>query len=919
MGEIGQARVVLTPGSGARAPRGEGYAAGAVFGVRVAGIPAKRVAALRFSRTWSLVDEVVRLDGQVAAEGARLADLLHELIGREVVAAGRRPELKPALVALRRDLFAGRRPRDRVWTPAIIEFLPRPVAGRISLWLDDLDRLTGARVEISGLLDRELAEKTAVLRDATRLFEFRQGLAQSSPDLSRRLDVWLDAPGDAAPARQTLLRLAKYLARAAMKTSPYVTFTASGLGRWSSAGISAVFADDLPTLGVAEADRVLVHAFWQWSAGQPGLRDSVVLRVNPTAVEEDGRVWFLGHRPAEPINSVPASASLRAVLDLIRSVPGATRGAVAEKLTSRDDAERVDHLLGVLIAGGLLEQRVPFSEQAADALPQLIGWLERAASGTGGDEPRALESLRAIAEAVDAYARQPDGGKRRWREGVELLAERMAPDARPPGPELPSRHLVHESYVLGGTVVSWPSASLRRVHDDMNRVRRFLAVFDLSLPLKIALADYFLLAYGPGGSVPFLTFYRRVHDMGSLADSVAGVSVRRFLSQRPRRTGQAGDLAGYGSRMARLGELRRTAWDFLHAAQEKTGEGNPVLPESLEELMASWPRFIRPTASISVYGQLMTTPEGPRLVVNYVGAGPRRGVGRIRHLLAIAGDRVPDPADREPVRGDTTLAEFRVDHGNNLDIHPRALPVIDYPLAGGDDAEETISPTGLRVEYDPDHELLVLRGPDGRAIRPVHLGLTFEVFLPPAQSFLIRAFGPNPTVMMAGWALRGGLKPPPSRAVEHAPRLTVGAVVLVRARWRMRAGEFPAPGKGEDPGVYLVRLALWLDGHGIPREFFARVLNVGEGDGDGVLGKSRKPVYVDVTNWFLLQDLVRVLDDPDRLMVLEEALPAMPDLPRYGEHGSRVTEYIFDLAATEPDTEPDTEAAVEDGGERDRA
>ena len=42
-------------------------------------------------------------------------------------------------------------------------------------------------------------------------------------------------------------------------------------------------------------------------------------------------------------------------------------------------------------------------------------------------------------------------------------------------------------------------------------------------------------------------------------------------------------------------------------------------------------------------------------------------------------------------------------------------------------------------------------------------------------------------------------------------------------------------------------------------------------------------------------------------MVLEEAVPAMPDVPRYGEHGSRVTEYIFDLAATE------------DSGERDRA
>ena len=81
-----------------------------------------------------------------------------------------------------------------------MEFLPGPVAGELSAWLDDLDRLARVRAGIPGLLDHELTEKTAVLRDATRLFEFRQGLAQSSPDLSERLDAWLDAPATAHPA-----------------------------------------------------------------------------------------------------------------------------------------------------------------------------------------------------------------------------------------------------------------------------------------------------------------------------------------------------------------------------------------------------------------------------------------------------------------------------------------------------------------------------------------------------------------------------------------------------------------------------------------------------------------------------------------------------------------------------------------------
>lgn len=901
--------MVMTPGSGARAPRGAGYAADTIFGVRVAGIPAERVAALRFRRTWSEVDEAVRLAGRVTAEGERLADVLHALIG-----AGRRPELKPALVALRRDLFAGRRPRARVLTPAIMDFLPGPVAGELSAWLDDLDRLARVRAGISGLLDHELTEKTAVLRDATRLFEFRQGLAQSSPDLSERLDAWLDAPDDRAPGRQTLLRLAKYLARAAMKTSPYATFAASGLGRWSPEGDAAAPARDLPAtgarrrrpgpapatddlrmVGVAEADRSVVYASWLRAARQPGLRDAVVLRVNPSAVEEDGRLWFLGHLLAEPINSLPASASLRAVLDVIRSDPGATYGAVAERLTFAGDAATVDRLLTTLIDGGLVERCPPFSDRTADALPRLIDWMARALPEPTGEPARLLASLRAIDAAVTAYALHPAERKRQWRADADRLAEKLAPAGTGAG----SPRLMHESYVLAGTAVRRPSASLRPMYDDLNHVRRFLALLDPSLPLKIALADYFLQVYGPAGSVPFLTFYRRIHDMDPQAGTGAERAVRRFLEVAPRPLGPgAGRVRDrYGPRVARLGELRRTFWKVLHAAQEKAGEGNPMPVAVLDELTASWPPFVPPATSISVYGQVMTAPDGPRLVVNGVVTGPRRGMGRIRHLLGVAGDQAADAG--EPVVVDPAFAEFRVSGGSNLDLRPRVSPVIDYPFTGGDDAEPGIPPTELLVEYDGDRELLVLRGPGGSPLRPLHLGLTSEVFLPPAQSLLVRGFGANPTVMMPGWVLRGGLRYPPASAVEYAPRLTVGAVVLARARWRMRAGEFPAPAKGEDRGVYLIRLARWLGERGIPRAFFARVMEDRYGYGTQGPIKSRKPLYVDVTNWFLLQDFVRALGHPDRLVVLEEALPALPDVPRYGEHGSRVTEYIFDLAATE--------------------
>jgi hypothetical protein len=866
---------------GAHAPRGEGYAAGPVFGVRVAGVPVECVRELRFTRTWGRVDEVLRLSGALLAEGAELADALHDVIG----SAG--PERKPALVGLRRDLFAGRRPTARVLSPEVMGALPESLARRITGWLGDHDRMTAARAELAGTLTAELAEKTEALREATRRIELRQGLAQSSPILSERLDRWLEE--GRPPGRQTTLRLARYLARAAMKTSPYATFTACGLGRWGPAGSAARFAGDLATVGVAEVDRSLVHACWHASLRRPGPRDGAEPRVNPTAVEEDGRVWFLGPPPAEPIRSVPASEPLRAVLAIIRSWPGATHRSIAAWLAGgRMTAAAADRLLTTLVDIGLVERRPPFHDQSADPLAGLVGWLEGVEADDAGD---LIEPLRAIGRAAAAYPAGAGEDGRRWRADVDRLAVETASRLGEPGGVLASARLIHESHVFPGPVVTLPGASLRRVHDDLDRIRPLLGLLDPSLPLKVAAADFFLRAYGPGASVPFLSFYRRVHDMGPLADTPAGRAVRRFLPREPRRG--HGDGRDYGDRVARLRELRRTAWEELFAAQEEAGEGGAVPVRLLRGLAESWPRFVRPPEALSVYGQLTGGPEGPRLVLNGVSSGPGRGVGRIRHLLGVAGI---GPGGEPVVRG-TALAEFRTDHRSNLNLRPRALRVIDYPFSRGD-AGPAPSPAGLRVEYDGERGLLALRDPGGAVIRPVHRGLTSEMYLPPAQSFLVRVFGANPTALLPGWALRGGLSLPPVAAVDHSPRLTIGTVVLMRARWRMRGGCLPVPGKGEDQGAYLVRLAGWLRDQGIPREFFARVMDV-RGDPGGVFGKSRKPVYVDVTNWFLLQDLVRAIGDPDRLVVLEEALPGVPDAPRYGDRGARVTEYIFDLLAEE--------------------
>ena len=161
---------------------------------------------------------------------------------------------------------------------------------------------------------------------------------------------------------------------------------------------------------------------------------------------------------------------------------------------------------------------------------------------------------------------------------------------------------------------------------------------------------------------------------------------------------------------------------------------------------------------------------------------------------------------------------------------------------------------------------------------------------------MIRVFGEPPIALPPGWprlAADAGGGPvragdPGTGAVRHQPRLALGSVVVARARWHMRAAEFPAPGKGEADTAYLIRVAGWLRLHQIPARFFARA-------GGRLTGKSRKPLYVDAASYLLLTSFARALPGPDDPVLLEEVLPGPADAPGYGEDGQRVTEYVFEI------------------------
>lgn len=862
-------------------PCGPGFGVAGVFGVRVCGTAVAELESLRCERSWALVEELTVQNRWLREEGEELSDLLHPAIGRCADGGA-----KPLLVALRRAVFQGRMPTARVWSgdrsDTARAALPGQLAKRIDQWARERARAEALEARLPQMLADDVAARTEALRRTAARDAFRLGLVLGSPDLTEAVGGWLDDPQALVPRPRSVWQLAKYLARATAKPSPYASFTFSGLGGWSESDREP---EEIRWHGVIELARPATLALWHGLADRTELRDRVRLRVNPSTRPGDGRgrLWFLGAADGEPVCGLPESKALRAVLDFVRTAPEPTIGALRAHLAcdAADDAanERVGALVERLISVGLLETCRPFHDQSADPLGDLARWT--GVQGATDWQRRLLELREALTgyPALDAAAHRAE----RLRRVRRLVGALLTELGRPADPAAASRQLILENAVLPQPqVVTLDPNAWQPVFDDLEQLRGFLSILDGSLPAKLTVAAFFRDRFGPHARIPVLELYRAYLAAGAPAAAPeAGEEVRE------------------------LERLRRTAVAALYDRADHTQvDGSAGIasldPQVLAEIAACWPGYVRPPESVCCYGQELPGADGPRLMLNLVRTGYGWSITRTEHLMDTAGMNVPHRLAAASASG-VLPAECRVAFRSQLNQRTAAVPyAIDYPGGEGSDGEPLALPA-LSVSYDSSVGRLLLCDPSGQQVRPLALGMLVEHALPPALRFLIQVFGEPQTALQPGRQLYHAGWYGTGEGPRRRSRLQCGRIVLTRAGWRVPACDVPLPAKGEPKARYLLRLACWRDERGIPPRCFVRSAPNRVGNEQDAL---RKPVYLDFANWFLVQGLAHSLarlGSPDRPIVFEEVLPQLSDAPHYGrDSGQRVTEYVFELSAVRP-------------------
>ncbi|RNL86004.1 lantibiotic dehydratase [Halostreptopolyspora alba] len=858
---------------------------------RVSGLALSALERLRFPDSAAAATEHLRRRDLLTAEGVRLSTELYDVVSDAAAA------LRPRLVGLRRSLYQARPPATAEWNDQVAAAVPDGLRAEIETWLRQMRAHRQGLTALEDTIARESAGKRDELRELTRDPRLLRGLAQSSPTLLRVAEKWHRTP-NAQPKRKSLTRLATYVARGTVKTSPFSTFTTVGFAHLTPEAPSTRLSDDTGPTSLLEIDWLVVNSARQALLDDPELRQVAPVRVNPSASRAGGRVTCLSPVAGEPIVTLPATAAVTQVLDTVTAEPGISLDALLERLSSGETkTEAVVAYVDKLIDSGLLEVQIPVSDQAERPLRELARWLRANSTDGGGSTAEQLERLDTQVghgTPLDDAAGDPPE-HRELLDSAAALSETLGSVAFTRGTD--GKIPAHETVLHRRPVVECAEHEWESLRGDLDAIRHWLAVHSPTLPLRALLAEEVESRFGAGSRTPFLEIHQMVQR-----ELEAGTESGGRLATAMRAAVRADPLEEYPSdtqRLRQLRELRDAATRTVLDAPQQGAEIT-VAADTIRELAAGWPSWVRVPGSVVFWAQQLGA--GQRLVLNASATGPGKSRNRIQHQLQLAtGERVELDVGAE---ADHT-AELRGAFGYTFNRREALTRYeIDYPgVVSTAPAERRIPMRDLVVAHDPASGLLSLESAGlGHPIRAANLGMLVEKRLPPAARLLNNLFGDGflkypATAILTSTVGADGLDP----ERVFFPRITVGGVVIRRAVWYLRHSRVPVRTTGEGHGAYLCRLLDWLDSHGMPRQCYLRVLDdtvVGNRDGERwAAGKNRKPLYVDFTNLFLVDAFENALAGPTTAAILlEEALPTPADgLPDH--NGDRRTvEFVLEMS-----------------------
>jgi hypothetical protein len=891
------------------------------FMLRVGGLPVSSVAPLRSEAMLAWADRVLGLERELDLRKAPLGTALEACIGRTDDISLRRQ-----MLALRRDVFNLRPPRDPQAAVRACEELDPASAAALREWLMLRARHADELRDGDRLLGKAVTEGRRQLRALAEDRRLRAGIMLASPSLDRYLSGYTEARADRSlskRARRIERSLLEYLYRTACKTSPFSTFTAVALGRFQQVpgGPLLEVREGAGPQSFTRLNLATIARLIEDITANPRLRADLPVEITSGWRSDAARVRYV--RRQRRIGDSDAAVTVDVlqenlfylaeggvVAELLRYLPDGARmrfRSIAEQLRQADaanrDADDVTTYLARLLRLGLLT--VPVLHVDIHD-PDPVSRFAAGIQGLGSPWASGLaDRLGRVTRHVAAFRAAELPGRRQLLDNIQAELVTAQQELGRADPQVP-RTLLYEDVTLGDAEVTGNAGAWEREFlPDLRAVCRILPAFDMTLPNRLLTTGFFHARYGHGG---------HTDDVITFAHEFNQDCFEHFSRNRMRHRPFSADNEFIAQlnwfKMPEIDALDRARLmiaERMRASYSALGPAATELvldEEFVTEVAGALPDGVSELDPRSFFLQVAEDGDRHLAVVNRVYSGLALLFSRFAHCFPAEGADGLVAGLRRHLAGlqpeGSVFAELTGGYDTtNLNLHPALMP---YELVCPGDvssrpAAEQIPVDDLVIADDLRTGRPQLRSRRlGVNVIPVYLGFLMPFALPEVQRVLL-TFSYSNMAMLDLWDGVVADQDP----VLRLPRIRLGNVVLQRQQWRVNPGQLPTRLEGMSEAAWFLSWQRWRSENGVPERVFASIGGRAIEDDQEQRGADTegapltKPQHVDFGSYFSLTLLDRVLRSATGRLVLTEMLPDLNQLWLKSGRDRFVTELTLEL------------------------
>lgn len=872
--------------------------------IRYASLPHNTLQPLQLFGTIRFIQIQQHITAVLSALQTQLCEELYQLISAQT-----NDDTRTALIKLKRHIY-NNKPIPNNFADGLPQLPQLLLTG-----LQQYRQLQGKQVNLTGTwqryYDAALLRHRQYLQQLADHETLQQGLLLSSQSLFEQLDDYIGkAPVDFRHKElKTEYGLLRYLSRMTFKTSPFSTFTSTGLALLNSECANTKLPDEPTTQSSVRCNNSLFTYIRDLFLHHPVLNELLFIQLNDTVIIEENSIRFLvNYYNIESFQQIPANELIKWIAGYLQQQENVSLGELVNEIApmvENANIQQVKAYLVKLITVGMLEAtlgvsgihpmwdeelylllqkqlpRYPSLQIVCNALQQLSNarssyHTHKAAARyellnkTANQLNQALHQLQSDAgiPAMDEQTARKiqQACLQQWKEGVFTKAPFIQQSFSP------TNIFFEDSGVK--EIATFPHSFIQAFITKAQTLCTLLADVDPLQQERRQMRHFFLQHYGERATVPVLTFYQHYYSK------------------------QKKEVLQLTSEQSAANNKSQDKWlPLLQQLQIGVNDSNQIAISCLSQPGKTTDSTVN---AMAMFTQFFREGDQYKAVVNHFLPGMGKIAGRFLYLFDESVTELFNKWNNN-LYANQLLMELSDGSGFNANSHPPLLPY-ELHLPGSQHNHPDngqVSVKDLMIQYDDNTQSLILYHPD-KQTGVYAFDCSLESFYRRSHLYqLLAHFNTDQRIPLREFN-KAIDKCIPTTAftdsgITSKPRIVFEQdLILRRAGWMVETDSIPAPGDDKSEAAWFVRLHTWRMKHKIPEQVFVYLRSPYLPEATVKHKNARddhKPQYIHF-GMPLLAGVFRKLISRAAQVYIEEMLPHTTHWQQTGEY-TRVTEQLI--------------------------